>query len=34
LARQKRLGVVPQDTVLKTPRNDAFRAWDSLSAEV
>jgi len=24
----------PQDTVLKTPRNDTFRAWDSLSAEV
>jgi arylsulfatase A-like enzyme len=31
-ARQKRLGVIPQDTVL-TPRNDAFPAWDSLPAE-
>jgi arylsulfatase A-like enzyme len=31
-ARQKRLGVIPQDTVL-TPRNDSFPAWDSLTAE-
>ena len=30
LARQKTLGVIPQDTVL-TPRPDVFPAWDSLS---
>ncbi|MFZ0325259.1 MAG: arylsulfatase [Actinomycetes bacterium] len=30
LARQKQLGVVPEDTVL-TPRPDVFPAWDSLS---
>jgi len=29
-ARQKALGVVPEDAVL-TPRNDAFPSWDSLS---
>ena len=29
LERQKRLGIVPQDTEL-TPRPDAFPAWDSL----
>ena len=32
LARQKELGVVPQDTEL-TERPDAFPAWDSLSDE-
>jgi arylsulfatase len=30
LARQKALGIVPQDTEL-TPRPDAFPAWDSLT---
>ncbi len=30
LARQKELGIVPQDTEL-TPRPDVFPAWDSLS---
>jgi len=32
LARQKKLGVVPQDTVL-TPRPKDIPAWDSLSAD-
>ncbi|MGH8585086.1 MAG: arylsulfatase [Gammaproteobacteria bacterium] len=32
LARQKKLGVVPQDTAL-TPRPMELEAWDSLSAE-
>lgn len=32
LVRQKRLGVVPADTVL-SPRPAAFPAWDSLSSE-
>jgi arylsulfatase A-like enzyme len=31
--RQKRLGVIPQDTVL-TPRDPAFPAWDSLAPDV
>jgi hypothetical protein len=31
-ARQKALGVVPEDAVL-TERNEAFPAWDSLSAD-
>jgi arylsulfatase len=31
-ARQKLLGVIPQDAVL-TPRNPAFPAWDSLNPE-
>ena len=30
LARQKELGIVPEDTEL-TPRPDLFPAWDSLS---
>lgn len=32
LERQKKLGIVPQDTVL-TPRPDIFPAWDSLDAD-
>ena len=32
LERQKRLGVVPQDTVL-TPRPEGLPAWDSLTAD-
>ena len=31
-ARQKQLGVIPEDAVL-TPRPDAFPAWESLSAD-
>ncbi|HMK08525.1 MAG TPA: arylsulfatase, partial [Anaerolineales bacterium] len=32
IARQKKLGVIPENTVL-TPRPDVFPAWDSLDAD-